>query len=166
MRVFLTLTALLVGFNAASQTTLWNPDADGNGLVGAADLLPFLEVFGGSFSATPLYCQDTSTYTALFVFDPSPSAPTFESVTVVAPLVPTIFAIQEGMTGYDSGDLVLPSVDVPNGYRVTVVNVNMGAYNVQVEPLNGITNDGVIYNGTNNQFIFYEGVWYPFYVPG
>lgn len=157
MRVFLTLSALLVGFNAPSQTTFWNPDADGNGLVGAADLLPFLEVFGGSFSATPLFCQDTSSFTATFTGDIDE---------IAAPLVPMIFAIYEPGGTTTSRHVILPTDSVPNGYRTTVVNLNIhgsGGYGVRVEPQNDQMNLPKVGKGRLRDFIHHNGQWYPTY---
>ena len=130
--------------------------------MGAADLLPFLEVFGGSYSATPLYCQDTASFTAHFVFDPS--GPTFQDVTIEPPLVGTVFCTCENPSGYHDPILLLPTDSVPNGYRVTVVNAC--GITVTVDPMNDDTNDGDAYKGTNVQYLFFEGVWYPFYVSG
>ena len=155
MRAFLTLTALLVGFNAPAQTTFWNPDADGNGLVGAADLLPFLEVFGGSYSATPLYCQDTSSFTAIFTVDIDE---------IAAPLVPLIFAIYESGGATTSQHVFLPTDSVQNGYRTTVVNLNIhgqGGGGVWVQPENDIINIPKVTKGKSREFIHHDGQWYP-----
>ena len=44
MRHLLACLAILVAFNVTAQATIvWNPDANGDGIVGASDLLPFLE---------------------------------------------------------------------------------------------------------------------------
>ena len=102
MRVFLTLTALLVGFNAPSQTTFWNPDADGNGYVSASDLLPFLGVFGLDFEATPLYCQDTSSVVVNFPFGPDQPS---NQLVEYAPLAPIIYVTADGDDQFRYADL-------------------------------------------------------------
>lgn len=42
----MTLMALVVAVTAGAQTSLWNPDYDEDGIIGAADLLALLTVFG------------------------------------------------------------------------------------------------------------------------
>ena len=46
MKHLMTLMALVVAMTAGAQTSLWNPDYDEDGIIGAADLLALLTVFG------------------------------------------------------------------------------------------------------------------------
>jgi uncharacterized protein (TIGR02145 family) len=46
MKHLMTLMALVVAVTAGAQTSLWNPDYDEDGIIGAADLLALLTVFG------------------------------------------------------------------------------------------------------------------------
>ena len=58
MKDLLALLALLYVLPALAQPAApYNPDADGNGIVGAADLLPFLEFFGMPFEPEAISCQ-------------------------------------------------------------------------------------------------------------
>jgi len=158
MRAFLTLTALLVGFNAPAQTTFWNPDADGNGLVGAADLLPFLEVFGGSYSATPLYCQDTAVYEAHFVFDP-PNGNFSQTQVLTAELAPLVIVTSEGTGPLSSAymDLILPTADVPDGYVMRILKVDAaGNLDVEIGGQNWTYFDG----GSHSSYVFWGDRWF------
>ena len=159
MRVFLTFTALLVGFDAPSQTTFWNPDADGSGYVSASDLLPFLGVFGLDFEATPLYCQDTSSVVVNFPFGPDQPS---NQLVEYAPLAPIIYVTADGDDQFRYADLYLPTDSVPNGYRLLVVNVSNLVYGVDVLPtlMTGGSNDEVSRNKMR-EFLFFDGAWYP-----
>lgn len=67
MKDLLALFALLYVLPAFAQTVApYNPDADGNGIVGAADLLPFLEFFGMPFEPEEINCPSTCGDSILF----------------------------------------------------------------------------------------------------
>ena len=107
--------------------------------------------------------DSSGVYTAHFIFeDPWGS---WETIEIEAPLTNLIICVSENPSSYKSADLILPTSDVPNGYMLTVLNSNHHPY-VDVEPMNGSTNDGVVRIGTIAKYAFYEGVWYPTYVPG
>ena len=64
MKYFLTCLALGIAFAAGAQTGLvefpYNPDADNDDLIGTADLLELLSLFGGEFSEENLYLSNDS----------------------------------------------------------------------------------------------------------
>jgi hypothetical protein len=102
-------------------------------------------------------------FTANFVFVESWS--TWETIEIEAPLVPMIFVVAENPSSYKSSHLILPTNDVTDGYTVAVLNSNHH-WSIEVSPMNEATNDGDVFIGTINHFVFYQGVWYPTYVPG
>ena len=69
MKHLLALMALCVAFAAGAQTGLvefpYNPDADNDDVIGTADLLALLSLYGSEFSEESLYLNDDS-LTALY----------------------------------------------------------------------------------------------------
>ena len=73
MKHLLALMALCVAFVAGAQTGLvefpYNPDADNDDLIGTADLLELLALFGGEFSEESLYLNNDSTHAIMLMGD-------------------------------------------------------------------------------------------------
>ena len=69
MKHLMTLMALVVAVTAGAQTGLvefpYNPDADNDDVIGTADLLALLSLYGSEFSEESLYLNDDS-LTALY----------------------------------------------------------------------------------------------------
>jgi hypothetical protein len=69
MKHLMTLIALMVAVTAGAQTGLvefpYNPDSNGDDMIGTADLLELLSLFGNEFSEEDLYLNDDST-TAIY----------------------------------------------------------------------------------------------------
>jgi hypothetical protein len=69
MKHLMTLMALVVAVTAGAQTGLvefpYNPDSNGDDMIGTADLLDLLSLFGNEFSKEDLYLNDDST-TAIY----------------------------------------------------------------------------------------------------
>ena len=69
MKHLITCLALSIAFAAGAQTGLvefpYNPDSDGDDLIGTADLLDLLALYGLEFSEEDLYLNDDST-TAIY----------------------------------------------------------------------------------------------------
>ena len=56
MKRLLTLLLGVSCFAASAQSPIYNPDADGNGIITQADLLSFLSVFDTEFTGAPCNC--------------------------------------------------------------------------------------------------------------
>jgi len=69
MKHLITCLALGIAFAAGAQTGLvefpYNPDSNGDDMIGTADLLDLLSLFGNEFSEEDLYLNDDST-TAIY----------------------------------------------------------------------------------------------------
>ena len=73
MKHLMTLMALVVAVTAGAQGTSiheypWNPDSNNDNLIGVADLLDFLPVFGDEFGLPPEPCDYDGTTTEDFIF--------------------------------------------------------------------------------------------------
>ena len=160
MRHLLACLAILAAFNVTAQaSTIWNPDANGDGLVGASDLLPFLEVFGNSFTATPLYCQDTSVYEAHFVFDP-PNGNYAQTQVVSAELASVVVVSSENTQALSNAymQLVLPIDSVPVGYTMKIIKATSGA-SLEVI-LGGDGGQPSLQYLQSTTCVFFNGRWY------
>jgi hypothetical protein len=66
MKHLLTLLAVLFSLTAYSQTNIYNPDSDDDGLITAEDLLIFLSLYNTPFEPNPCNC---ACYSNLFIED-------------------------------------------------------------------------------------------------
>ena len=56
MKHLLTLLAVLFSLTAYSQTNIYNPDSDDDGLITVEDLMIFLSNFASEFTPAPCNC--------------------------------------------------------------------------------------------------------------
>lgn len=105
--------------------------------------------------------QDTSSFNAHFVFDP-PNGNYAQSQEVEVQIARVIIVTAEAYEPLSNphATLILPSLEIPNGYRTTVVNAGAPL------DLDAVTNpstneDFRVDHGMAAEFIFWNGAWYP-----
>ena len=113
MRHLVLLLTLASALGASAQTGLvefpYNPDADGNDIIGTADLMELLAVFGDEFSEEGLYLSEDSTTALLYMGEH-----TFQSCSYTCSHLPGNWAI----TDFPSLHLVMDELNqlLPTAY--------------------------------------------------
>ncbi len=123
MKHLMTLMALVVAVTAGAQTGLvefpYNPDSDGDDLIGTVDLLDLLALYGLEFSEEDLYLNDDST-TAIYYAGNMPYFPCLENCSTLPGKwkLPNVFEIGRVWSGVNKFKLARKPTRSINLFRI------------------------------------------------
>lgn len=161
MKKLLTLLLGVSCFAAIAQSPIYNPDADGNGIITQADLLSFLSVFDTEFTGAPCNC---GCYANPFYTSP-PIGDTLSLYDISTNIFygqPDSLQIDFVVAPFGTGSIPFSDVDTlfydtltfRQTYPLSVVMLNGGGAYGSNEPWIGYRNGGNSNNGVGSSYVY------------